>query len=311
MKTYFLFLGTALVLTLMSCNRNDNINHFNKEKSEVKFTSGIIPKSSATRATDNTWDKNDEIGVYMLEKELTTVVDEMGNVQYITELGGSTGTFKASGKVIYFPDNGEEVRFMAYYPYKSDVISNGNIYKVDVTNQSSQAKIDLLYSFKTDAVFEKTTSEKVVPLAFNHMLTKLIVNIKAGEGLESDDLAGIKIHFEGLNSTADFNLFDGSLSNHAGSVDIVPLTGVAQGEYTANFESILIPTDGIPDARIVFDLDNGDEDLDSDVFAWSFDKELLKSTKHKYNVTINRTGIEVKATINDWLNGGEDDIIAE
>ena len=311
MKTYSLFLGAALVMALTSCSQNDGVCHLDEKKSEVRFTSNIITMSPATRAAGNTWDGNDKIGVYMLEKESTSVVNEMSNVQHITETGGSAGSFKAVDEIIYFPDNGKEVRFMAYYPYKSDVIGDGDIYKVDVTNQNSQAKIDLLYSFKTDAVFEKTVSEKVVPLEFNHMLTKLIVNIKAGEGLESSDLAGIKIHFEGLNSTADFNLFSGSLSNHAGSANIVPLSGIAPGGYVANFESILIPTDAVPNARIVFDLNNAHEDISSDVFMWSFDKELVKSTKHTYNVTINRTGIEVKATIIDWLNGGEDSIIAE
>ena len=316
MKTYsLLFLAAALVATtvsLMSCSKIENIDQFGEEKNAVKFSSNIITMNPATRANGKTWNENDKIGVYMLESDTIVVVNAMSNVQYITEGGGSTGSFKAVSDTIYFPDNGKEVRFMSYYPYTDKVVSNenGDVYKVDVSDQNNQAAIDLLYSFRTDTVFEKTASKKVVPLVFNHMLTKLIVNIKAGKGLKKEDLANITIHFEGLSTAADFNLFSGSLSNYADTTNIVPLT-VAQGE---SFEAILIPTAEIPsNAKIVFDLDNvkEGEGISSDVFTWSFDKKLIKSTKHIYNVTINRTGIEIEATINDWINGGEEGITAE
>ena len=318
MKKYRFFtmaITLAMAALVISCDRDDDIIVQEDNRVEVQFTSNIVtinnpPKS---KASGNTWGAFDAIGVYMYEESDVEVVDNMKNIEYVTEAGGQSGSFKAASTVIYFPDNGEKVRFMAYYPYLEGVQSINDIYPVNVTDQSSQPAIDLLYSFNTAKSYDKTTPNKKVPLVFDHQLTKVYVNVKAGEGLVAADLQKLTITFDGLNTTANFNLKDGSLNN-AGSPADINLKGItAKDGYIASFESIVLPSATVPTAQIKFDLNNGDEleNIESDTYTWIFNNTLEKSTKYTYNVTINRSGIVVEATINDWTPGDEVDIDAE
>ena len=147
MKKYRFFtvaITLAMAALVISCDRDDDIIVPEDNKVEVQFTSNIVtvnnpPKS---KASGNTWGASDAIGVYMYEESDVEVVDNMKNIEYVTEAGGQNGSFKAASTVIYFPDNGEKVRFMAYYPYLDGVQSINDIYSVNVTDQSSQPAID-------------------------------------------------------------------------------------------------------------------------------------------------------------------------
>ena len=300
----------ASVAVTVSCNREGDSN-LPPGRTEVKFSSNIITMGTHTKASGTNWDPLDAIGVYMYEENDVNVVESKSNVKYVTESGGTTGSFEAAGTVIYFPDNGDKVRFMAYYPYSTPLADD--VYQVNVTDQSSQLLIDLLYSFDEGAKYDKTTQDKKVPLVFDHQLTKIYVNVKAGTGLTSDDLQNIGVAFLGLNTEADFNLVNGELSNSDVPAEIAARSLAAKEGYVASFEAIVIPTDGTPDAQINFDLSNGDTDtgVESDVYTWDFDNTLDKSTKYTYNVTVSRSGIVVEATINDWIVAEDNDIIAE
>ena len=313
MKKYYLLSVIALtgMGSFISCNNKEDVVIPSGDKVEVSFASNIATVNSVTKAAGDTWHANDAIGVYMFEKEETNVVEEKANIKYVTETGGSTDTdgvsFEAGETVIYFPDNGEEVRFMAYYPYTGEIVDN--VYKVDVSNQTSQEDIDLLYSFNQDGIYSKTTSSNVIPMTFNHKLTKIIVNVKLGTGFDESDFQDLEIHFAGLNTKANFNLIDSTLVDYSDkNVTIVPkpITTPKDG-YKASYEAIVLPeaAANVKTAQIVFDLNGGD------IFTWNFKKELEVGTKHTYNVTINRTGIIVEATIVDWIDGGEDNVDAE
>ena len=303
-----IFLAAALIVSaIVSCTRDSVICVH--EKAEVKFSSNIINTKPQARAVDDIWSPTDSIGVYMYSENATNIVEGKANIQYVTENGGNIGDFKAKGEVIYFPDNWDKVRFMAYYPYMPEV-STDYVYKVDVSNQLNQPAIDLLYSFDTDAVYDKSAINKKVSLVFDHKLTKIIVNVKAGTGVVNTDLDNLTISISELNTKANFNLENGTLSDYSNVAKITPLATIPQNDYAKGFEAIILPETSIPNAEIVFNLNNGDPE-NSSLYTWKFDNVLNAATKYTYNVTINRSGIVVEATINDWINGGENDINAE
>ena len=294
----------AAVLSTVSCTKD------RQRKDEVVFASNIQKITQVTRVTGNTWDATDSIGIYMVEKENIEIIERAENIPYVTNLGGATGSFIPKSKTIFFPDNDQEVRFMAYYPYNSGVVDA--LYKVDVSDQTNQSKIDILQSFDVDKTYSKVTKREKVVLEFDHMLTKVIINVREGKGLEKTDLDNLGISFTGLSREVDFDLWGAAFSNYSNVGDIVPKerTEVADGYYLG-YEAILIPSLNVLDAYMVFDLNNGGEGVASDKFRWRLDATLARSSKYTYNVTINRTGITVDATINDWINLDDENIIAE
>ena len=313
---------TAIVIIvagiITSCNQSE-FDDTSGKRVKVNFSSNIVKVTPpiTTRMSGNKWESNDSIGIYMFNDVSTDIVEGMKNIKYTTQNNDENAVFQADDVTIFFPDNGDKVRFMSYYPYTASLIND--TYAVNVSDQTSQSEIDLLYSFDTEKKYDKKTPDKKVSLVFSHMLTKINIHIKPGEGLEISDIENVVVHFEGFNTKADFDLFTGELSNSADISNITPKTMVSSEADVVSFEAIIIPTSNPNDSKMVFDLKNGsgvegDEGyIKSDVFTWKFTEEdaLVKSTEYTYNVIIQRSGIVVEATIHDWIPGGEKPIIAE
>jgi hypothetical protein len=317
MKKFLLSAITIIAAgTFVSCNQNeDGLDNSNPNiKKEVNFSSNITKvELPSTRMSGTNWDANDSIGIFMFEETTTAIVEDKGNIKYTTTTEGENGIFLPAGEAIFFPDNGNKVRFMSYYPYTSGVSTT---YNVDVSDQAIQPAIDLLYSFADTVFYDKTTnSDKKVSLVFNHKLTKININIKPGEGLFDNDIKNTVVTFEGFNTKAVFDLTTGGLSSLSDVKTITPLKmSSAVSGYTVSFESIIIPVTDPSAARIVFDLKNGDEgqQINSDLFTWKFSTEELNSGfEYIYNVTVKRSGIIVDAIIKEWEDGGYKDIDAE
>ena len=302
----------SVVVGISSCN-NKEFENLPSQRTEVLFSTNIETRSPGLRASDNTWGTLDEIGIYMYTAVDTEVVEEVQNIPYFTEAGGETGSFIPQSTVIYFPDNGDKVRFMAYYPYLNSVSANNDVFNVDVSDQTSQPDIDLLYSFNTTAEYDKTVSGKKVALVFTHQLTKVYVHVKADEGLTNSEIQNVTTSFLGFNTKANFDLAAGSLSDPSESQPISLKQISTEDTYAASFEAIVLPVTDVSSAQILFDLNNGDEgqSIASDKFTWNFDQPLLPSTKYTFNVKIKRSGIVVEATITPWINGGDKEVTAE
>ena len=302
MREKLLLSGIAIIAscTLSSCTFEEVLSYeptVPTDKTEVRFSSQILKQTpSSSRINGNVWEPGDAIGIYMLEGENQAISEGKVNVRYTTEHGGHTANFVAKDNTIYFPDDGRKVRFMSYYPYSAQ--TSNSIYKVDVSNQIPQSKIDLLYSFDTSSTYDKNIVSRRVPIAFSHQLTKIYINVKNGEGLQGHDLAHIKVSISGLSTKADFNLLTGKLSNLTGTNPISPSVLIAEGGNVYSSEAIVIPGANISKAKITFNLKNGT------VHTWNFDKVLEKGKKYTYNVTISRTGIVVDSKTHEWYNIG-------
>ena len=315
MKKFLLSAITVIMAgTFVSCNKNEDVIEKTNpnDRKVVNFSSNITKVNiPTTRAGGSTWDADDAIGIFMFEESSTNIVENKDNIEYITQNGGTIGTFEPSDSdTVFFPDNGNKVRFMSYYPYTANITDY--VYSIDVSNQEKQSAIDLLYSFADTVYFNKTAADKKVPLVFDHKLTKININVKPGEGLKSNDIENIIVTFEGFNTKAEFDLITGKIISQYDTYTITPLKINAITDYDFSCESIVLPTADPNAANIKFDLNNG-EGQDSDVFTWSFktNGELKSGFEYTYNVTVNRSGIVIEATINKWAEGGSLDIEAE
>lgn len=173
---------------------------------EVWFTSEIT-----TRASGTTWEKGDNIGVFMTKDtyELT------GNALYFNaNEDGAMADFSSSSP-IHYPKSGS-VDFIAYYPYKSGTSLTS--YALDLTDQSDLDKIDLMVAIAKD----KAKSIDAINLQFEHKLSNISVSIKVGEGLDSADLVGASVQLIGTKAMANYNLTSNEID--FGSAEIQDIT---------------------------------------------------------------------------------------
>lgn len=261
----------------------------------LQVTGGIHVQ---TRAHDTKWDKSDQIGIYMFAAGSTTVLEGMENIPYQT--GAGDGMFAPSGTAIYFPINGSNVDFRAWYPYQ-DVAEK---WTADLTDQSSQAALDLMTAdAKSNTEPGGTTYSKNQPavrLNFSHRLTKLVLNITGGKGVGTDELAGLKVEITRQWKTALYEPDIDGIGFEEASADITLLTA-ADGKSA---EAILFPDDLThksltTERQLVFTLTTGE------VFHWDIPntKSFNAGEKNIYTISINRTGLEVTSEITDWAAG--------
>ncbi len=290
MKTNYLFIGMA-VLMMTACNNDENETQVNDGRVAVSFAGGI----TLTRATTDAWEANDGIGIYMLEHGTKTVAHGAANRKYVTTAGNGEFTSAGVEQTIYFPLNADEkVDFIAYYP---QIDLTDDIYKVDVSDQKNPADIDLL---RSDNATGKDKSTNTVDLNFFHRLSRVEVELTAGEGVSDAELAGMGITLSKQPVKADFNVLQNTLT--AGQ-DLATLTlNTAADGKTAS--AIILPQEGASGRSLELTLTGGT------VLTWPVeaDRTFEQGKKTIFNITLKRTPVgtevEVNATIQPWGTQG-------
>ena len=258
----------------------------------LEATSGIRMN---TRAYDNTWEAGDAIGIYMLDGETT---DGDGNHKYTTAETAKTGSFTAAeGQTLYFPVNGAQRDFAAYYPYR-ETLAESNVYTVDVKNQTPQKDIDLMGAAK---VTGKDKTNPKVAFVFTHKLVKLAITLKAdGTSLTDADLAGTTVSLSNQQTAATYNVVTG------GEAVVTAGTPADIALHTDGLkaEGIVLPAASTEDMVLTFTVPN----LDNQAFHWNVNsaaqsKAFVAGSKYLYTITISKVGVEVSSTVEDWTPG--------
>lgn len=322
MPSFGLFLAAGMLLLATGCTKEESPAPDGTPLA-VTFTAGIeqaaTPATAAagvpqTRTTDggDRWSPDDPVGIFMLTAggSLTASTNVLAdNVQY-TVTDASTGAL--SGGPVYYPKSGN-VDFIAYYPYGTaspgattagTVNTTDYTYNISVdgqTDAAAQNAIDVLYAIKTNVAKSGTA----VNLAFAHVMSKITLNVNAGEGIAQADvrnLAASSVVFGGMPVTAAMDLRDGALTVKANiKTPFSPLkAATATPTFDATFTAILVPQPtGIEQTgrTVVFTLP-GIGGLTWDI---PNSEPFEAGTHYTYPVEIRRTGVTVgKPDIRPW-----------
>lgn len=290
-----LYMGALSTLALMSCTNND-------DNSEWYGSEGIVFTTAIqSRVSGNTWNANDEVGIYMMNAGSGIEAATAQNKKYIAQTNGTLTA--APGNGIYLPESGN-VDFIAYYPYTTSV--SGNKLAVNVSDQSNPAAIDLIYSNGTKGV--AATTSTTISLGFTHQLTKVTLNVTKDETIET--LNGLGVNIKGISTEGEFNLADGTLTATAGTNNKdVAMYIDAQGT-TATATAIILPTAASTDQtslNLTFNL-NGQSFTHTISDANIFEKGTNVSFKAKLSINNGKPVVTVgNATISNWTEkpGGD------
>lgn len=290
-----LYMGALSTLALMSCTNND-------DNSEWYGSEGIVFTTAIqSRVSGNTWNANDEVGIYMMNAGSGIEAATAQNKKYIAQTNGTLTA--APGNGIYLPESGN-VDFIAYYPYTTSV--SGNKLAVNVSDQSNPAAIDLIYSNGTKGV--AATTATTISLGFTHQLTKVTLNVTKDETIET--LNGLGVNIKGISTEGEFNLADGTLTATAGTNNKdVAMYIDAQGT-TATATAIILPTAASTDQtslNLTFNL-NGQSFTHTISDASIFEKGTNVSFNANLSINNGKPVVTVgNATISNWTEkpGGD------
>ena len=270
----------SLLIFLYACDNGLNDPSFESKTKKVSFYSSIS-NSYKSRAVDAAWESNDRIGVYMLNSSDKRIIDS--NSSYITLQGN--GNFDPVGNGLYYPADESYVDFIAYYPYQESISSN--IYKVNVSDQSAQKNIDLMYSTN---LTERNSKSVKGHLQFYHQLSRLNIQFST---TDNTDLSSIRATIKGVPTQADFNLTDGKLTiqeNSKADVNMYHSGTVAQ--------AILLPSTDVKGIKILLTQNGKTKEVTLPTSISSFEAGF----NYSINVTVKNGSINVPedATYAAW-----------
>lgn len=277
-------------LFLISCNDIAE-ERVENEKIAVQFSTEIV-----SRALNNQWEDNDEIGVYMhaYDKDLSdaSVFDKSSNCKYLINSEGSMTPATDFDK-LYYPQSGR-VNFVAYYPF--DNVEN-YLVDVDVSNQTNQAEIDFLYSNNLINVAAVNAPQT---LTFKHQMSKVTFNIKAGYGVKEEDLEDLTVMIRNAASDATISLVNGNVTVGKEKMDIKALT-TATTTSSVTAEAIVVPQT-CDKVMIVVTLATGRNYLYN--LTTGYQWESGRKYSYEINLTDQTENAVLNAEISDWLDGG-------
>lgn len=281
MKKYIFLAAAAISLT--ACNTEDI---YTDEPVSVQV-SATIGESVLSRASDVSWEANDNIGISMGDRYI--------NLKYTTEKGD--GTF--DGTVMYFKNKQEQVTLTAYYPFTGDEGTAPGANGVIEVNTGAerqipdeQSKFDFLY-----AVEENVTAIRPnVNLRFSHRMSKLTFVFKNGnDGTDVSKITSCEIN--GLVLDGTFNTATGECAAKADTPSAaVSLTFDVKNEEA--LPSLLFFPQTVD--KVVMKITDSEAQEYSCELKFN-DNRIESGNSYVYTITVKKTGLTVNpCEITEW-----------
>ena len=305
-KFRFLYIAAAALLFAACANEEDGIGNNGPVAATVKAD---IVKNITRATTDDTWSKNDAIGVYVTSTGYT-IGD---NVKYTTT---GDGNF-TSDNPIYFADARETVNFNAYYPYQENMDGNGivNNWNMAEVKEGEPCPADFLFARDATATKSSPQVQFTGDNKFKHCMSMIRLTFKAGDGINaSNAFLWNKLKLKGIYKT-------GSINTLTGEVTVSGDRGIYESDV--NDKSL---KNGVTCEFIVFpqSLDNNKMDIEFEVadngtintyttsLPSSTNNEFKGGNQYTYTIRICNTGVVIeKANIESWQPNYEGSLDAE
>ena len=201
----------AMAILAIGCNKDDSWENMGND--EIKVVADV-----ATRATLSTFEQGDKMSLY--------AVEYAGDEAQLLQVGGNflnnepmvyDGAKWASHRKLYWSDAACD--FYGIYPYQEFKSVENVLFEV-ATDQSTVESAEALGGYEaSDLMWAKaekvSRADGVVMLKFNHLMSRLVVNIVKGEKFEGDIPDDIVTHIYNTATTAKVDVRKGSLEKYA------------------------------------------------------------------------------------------------
>lgn len=266
----------AMATAIFSCEKgaDDNFQNFDEPYS-ISFEGEL-----ATKATDTAFESGDSISV--------TAYNTDGSVYESNVAYTYSNNVFTSNSAIRYIDEDHSLSFRAIYPYAE--LSTTNILNFKVLTAQNEGsdytKSDLMKSYVSE------TTSTTPKLTFDHLLTKVIINITS-EDIEMTDVStSIEVATE-----VDYNV---STLSYTSKESLSTVKMASNG--TNSFKAIIVPQ------NITAGVKFGEITVGSESFEITFEngKILKAGSEYEFDLSI-RAGIVsfVSSSINDWDDGDD------
>lgn len=322
MKATKIISACAVLVALASCSNDQELSQQSAENTPIRIQANV--GGIATRAGSNIqsqfFDANEKIGIFLrehLESGQTNVATYEHPIEGKVNTTIQTNIDLASPQ--YFPANRRGVDCLAIYPMKFNSVNidnNTNSFSVQ-EDQSTDPKYkasDLMYAYKAN-----TPKENDIELTFKHLLSKIIVEVKADASVNPSVLNDVYVDLCNTNKTIDITVDDIAQgyqsadksvtvgSTPSDQVTIVmgkPGVSESDNKKTKEVAAIIVPqTKANTSAFIQVRLNNGTRNYATYTYTPITAQTFAGSKSYKYTITLKAGGISIThVEITDWVD---------
>lgn len=265
-----------------------------------------------TRATDNSFEQGDALGLYLVKWTSGTPGILQGTGNYGDNLSFSlTSSGWQTSTTAQYPQDGEKLDFYAYHPYVSSSALDGEGYRVhraatDQRQESAYKGSDLLMASASGV----SAGTAAVHLQFSHMLSKMEIELKAGEGLTLEELTKATITIKGVKTSGKVHLSSKAYQTDETKEDVIAhgtFSLAAGGEKLTGVSAIVYPQEIASGVELI-EIGLGEEKY---LFTTTKPITLQAGYKSIFTITLSRNSLSVETGVTDWTEGEGDEGVAQ
>lgn len=302
MTLYKYLIAITILIICSNCNADPEITSNQADSPLIHFHSQVSP-STKSIITETSFPDASQVGIFSWGHHKndndanTTLRNDLTNACYTKEAGKDELVSSASHA--HFPVNPDTLlNFYAYYPYKASATGNPLSISFELKKQD-----DLMWS---DPILnqKKTTTDSIVDLSFNHLLSAVTIQIKKADDIKEEMILQ-SISLENYAPTAQLNIQTGKLTQPAATTPLLIRNDMSitttKGETTIVTDHLLCPTD-----KPVFIIQ-----LSGKEYRVPSAKAFMPGKKQTYEFTIQAQDIQITGQIKPWEDGGTSDEVID
>lgn len=221
-----LFILTA-IMALASCSKEQLDNASN----QIRFNLGF----PGTKATANAFENGDAVSLYAVEYNSGTQMPlQVGGNYFNNEKLTYNGSTWSGTRQLYWSSNACD--FYAFYPYQENIGSVEEYSFVIASDQNGDGyeASDLLFACAENV----SRTDEGVDLTFNHMMSKIVVNLVKGSKFEGNIPDDVVAHIYNTTTSCIVDWTKGSVAKDAfGTKNTITMKKLSNTQ----FEAVLVP----------------------------------------------------------------------
>ena len=305
MKKFYIL--ATVVIALAACSNEEESEKSWNGEIRLSAVEAIQTRAAGQAIQSTVFDSGEEVDVFINEDATSPSATYLQPIVYKTNSSGALTSTTSQ----YYPQSGNGINIFAVYPSGvagEDVEATEVEFSVkeDQSTEENYKASDLMVGSPASNPVAKTSSN--VELTFKHCLSKINLNILAGDGLTINDLNGAEVIIGGVNNSATFNVKTGEVtaSTEAEGSGIIELGRMTVDNGAIAVSAIVIPqTIGV--GTDLFKIVVGPDTRTPTVYVYTVQKAETFDTSaaYTYNITVKKSGISISSpTITDWTDGG-------
>lgn len=318
MKKYFILAAAALAM--VACSNDESENSLVQNGEPIRLTASV-GNAAQTRAAVDLQSTAFATGEEIYVECTPSVSGSLAHAIYTTGEAATNVnalTLKTGETALRWPASGT-INLDAYYPSYVNSSTTGFTVSTDqsaagdATLQSLSTEVEgyaareLARGYKGSDLMYATTiptqskQDAAVGLTFNHALTKIVVNLTAGDGLTADDLAACVVT---MNAKKSIGISKGKAAKqdnqYTASLDATIKMGTGPNNAAIIVPQLISATNESKVNFITVTTTGGH----SVTYQLSANKTFEEGRVYTYNLTVSMKAITLQSTtITNWVDG--------